>query len=215
MESEYKFLYILCRLVLYDVYNGIIIMKESILLIGGGGHCKSCIDVIEQGQRFIIEGIIDRRELIGQIVLGYNIIDCDDNIGKYRSIKNAIITIGQIRTPETRIRLFTLCRETGFTMPVVVSPLAYVSKHAEIGEGTIIMHHALVNAGAKIGSNCIINSKALVEHDAVVGDNCHISTAAVINGGTIISNNSFFGSNAVSKEYSYPNVFIKAGSVVK
>ena len=185
------------------------------MLIGGGGHCKSCIDVIEQEGRFIIEGIIDRKEAIGQSVLGYNIIDCDENIGKYKNIKNAIITIGQIKTPETRIRLFDLCRGLDFAMPVVISPLAYISKHAEVGGGTIIMHHAVVNAGAKIGSNCIINSKALVEHDAVIGDNCHISTAAVINGGTIISDNSFFGSNSVSKEYSQPEAFIKAGRVVK
>jgi sugar O-acyltransferase (sialic acid O-acetyltransferase NeuD family) len=190
-------------------------MKEKILLIGGGGHCKSCIDVIEQENRFVIEGIIDRKELIGQSVLGYNIIDCDENIGEYKSIKNAIITIGQIKTSENRIRLFALCRNTGITMPVIVSPLAYVSQHTEIGEGTIIMHHALVNSGAKIGANCIINSKALIEHDAVVGNNCHISTAAVVNGGTIISDNSFFGSNAVSKEYSSPGFFIKAGSVAK
>jgi len=190
-------------------------MKEKILLIGGGGHCKSCIDVIEQENRFVIEGIIDRRELIGQSVLGYSIIDCDENIEKYKNIKNAIVTTGQIKSPEARIRLFDFYRDAGFTMPIVVSPLAYVSKHAEIGEGTIIMHHVLVNSGAKIGVNCIINSKALIEHDAVVGNNCHISTAAVVNGGTIISDNSFFGSNAVSKEYSSPDIFIKAGSVVK
>lgn len=190
-------------------------MKEKILLIGGGGHCKSCIDVIEQEGRFVIAGIIDKKESIGHNVLGYDIIDCDENIAGYKNIKNAIITVGQIRNPEIRIRLFKLCRESEFVMPVVVSPLAYVSKHSKIGEGTIIMHHAVVNAGAKIGSNCIINTKALIEHDAVIGDNCHISTSAVINGGTIISDNSFFGSNAVSKEYSQPEVFIKAGSIVK
>jgi len=33
-------------------------MKEKIILIGGGGHCKSCIDVIEQEGRFIIAGIV-------------------------------------------------------------------------------------------------------------------------------------------------------------
>ena len=27
-------------------------MKETIILIGGGGHCKSCIDVVEQEGRF-------------------------------------------------------------------------------------------------------------------------------------------------------------------
>ena len=33
--------------------------KPEIILVGGGGHCKSCIDVIEAEGRFIIKGIID------------------------------------------------------------------------------------------------------------------------------------------------------------
>ena len=44
-------------------------MKPQILLIGGGGHCKSVIDVIEMEGSFEIAGIIDQKELIGQQVL--------------------------------------------------------------------------------------------------------------------------------------------------
>jgi sugar O-acyltransferase (sialic acid O-acetyltransferase NeuD family) len=185
-------------------------MKPEILLLGGGSHCKSVIDVIELEDKYTIVGIIDKKELIGNDVLGYKIIDCDENISKYKSVKNALITVGQIRNAEPRIRLFNLCREVGFTMPHIVSPLAYISKYARLGDGTIIMHHALINAGARVGKNCIINTKALIEHDAVVEDNCHISTGAIINGGTVVKENSFFGSNAMAKEY----IEIKAGSVV-
>ncbi|NCC11311.1 MAG: acetyltransferase, partial [Bacteroidia bacterium] len=53
-------------------------MKEKLLLIGGGGHCRSVIDVIEQENRFEIAGIIDKKELMGQEVLGYKIIGCDE-----------------------------------------------------------------------------------------------------------------------------------------
>ena len=34
-------------------------MKKNIILIGGGGHCKSCIDVIEAEDKFEIAGIVD------------------------------------------------------------------------------------------------------------------------------------------------------------
>lgn len=34
----------------------------------------------------------------------------------------------------------------GGKLPVIISPLAYVSKHAGIEEGTIVMHYALENA---------------------------------------------------------------------
>lgn len=191
-------------------------MREEVLLIGGGGHCRSVIDVIEQEDRFIIAGIVDKKELIGNKVLGYEVIGCDDDLEVlYKKYKNIVITVGQIRSNSLRVKLFHLVKSIGYKLPTIISPLAYVSKHSCVDEGSVVMHQVLVNANAKIGKNCIINTKALIEHDAVVKDNCHISTGAIINGGTVIKENTFFGSNATSKEYVEVENFVKAGSVAK
>ncbi|MCK4527553.1 acetyltransferase [candidate division WOR-3 bacterium] len=177
-------------------------MKEKIILIGGGGHCKSCIDVIEQEGKYQIAGIVDVSEKLHQKVLGYEIIATDDDLPQLaHEYENFLITLGQIKSPEKRIRIFQTLKESGAKLPVIISPLAYVSKHAEIGDGTIIMHQALINAGAKIGKNCIVNTKVLIEHDAIIGDHCHIATGAIINGGVRVGSGTFFGSNAVCKEY--------------
>lgn len=192
-------------------------MKPTLLLIGGGGHCASCIDVIEQEDKFTIAGIVDKG-IAGGSLLGYPVLGNDDNLPELRSSYDfALITIGQIKSPSIRVRLFELAKSHGYIFPTVLSPRAYVSRHALIGEGTIIMHDALVNSRAVIGRNCIINTKALVEHDAVVEDNCHISTSAIINGGTVVRNGTFVGSNAVTIEYvkTRENDFIKAGSLFK
>lgn len=191
-------------------------MKERIVLIGGGGHCHSVIDVIEQTNKYEIIGIVDTKENIGKKVLDYKIIACDDDLETiFLSCKNALITVGQIESNKIRVKIYNNLKKIGFNLPVIISPLAYVSKHSSIEEGTIIMHHALVNANAKIGKNCIINTKALIEHDCVIGDNCHISTASVLNGGVRVKENSFFGSNATSKQSIEIDGFIKAGSLVK
>ena len=191
-------------------------MKEKIILIGGGGHCHSVIDVIEQEDKYEILGIIDIKENIGKKILDYKIIACDDDLETvFKTCKNAIITVGQIESNTVRVKLFNKLKEIGFALPIIISPLAYVSKHSFIDEGTIIMHHALVNANAKIGKNCIINTKALIEHDVIIEDNCHISTASVLNGNVIVKENTFFGSNATSKQCIEINGFIKAGGLVK
>jgi sugar O-acyltransferase (sialic acid O-acetyltransferase NeuD family) len=192
-------------------------MKPDIILLGGGGHCKSCIDVIEQQDLFRIIGILDMAELKGTSILGYEVIGTDDDLPRFiKTIKNYIITVGQIKSPAKRIELYNLLKSYEMQLPVIVSPHAYFAKSAQIGEGSIIMHHALVNADALIGRNCIVNSKALIEHDAIVEDHCHISTAAIINGGVKVGSESFIGSNAVTKQYiSIPrNSFIKANSLV-
>ncbi len=167
---------------------------KKLYLIGGGGHCKSSIDVIESMNEFQIVGIFDVPEKIGQEVLGYKILDSDQNLPHYINDDSYfLITIGQIKSSDLRIKLFGM----PLNFATIISKRAYVSSYAKIGKGTIVMHDVLINAGAVIGENCIINSKALVEHDAVIGDHCHISTGAIVNGDCVIGNRTFIGSNSV------------------
>ena len=186
--------------------------------MGGGGHCKSCIDVIEQENRYVIEGIIDLPEKIGASILGYPIIGSDIDLNSFsKSYRNFFVTLGQIYSFEKRVLIFNKLLELKVNLPMIISPSAYVSRHAKIGAGSIVMHHSIINADAIIGNNCIINTKALIEHDAIVGDHCHISTSAVVNGGVKIGSYTFYGSGAISKQYiEIPEKsFIKANSIVK
>jgi len=190
-------------------------MKE-IIILGAGGHAKSVIDVIELQNEYKIAGIVDNSLEKWSSFLNYKVIGNDSDLKDLRKkYEYAFIGVGQIKIPNIRIKLFNRLKELKFNLPVIISPLAYVSKRAILGEGTIIMHHALVNIDSKIGKNCIINTKALIEHDVVVEDNCHISTGAIINGGVVVKSGTFYGSNATSKEYIETSGFIKAGSVVK
>ncbi|RXI39051.1 acetyltransferase [Malaciobacter mytili] len=190
--------------------------KENIVLVGGGGHCHSVIDVIEQEDKYNIIGIIDLKENIDKNVFSYKIIGCDDDLEEiFKKCQNAIVTVGHIQSNTLRKTLFNKLKRIGFNLPVIISPLAYVSKHSLIDEGTVIMHQSLINANVKIGKNCIINTKALVEHDCIVENHCHISTSSILNGAVIVTENTFYGSNAVCKQGININGFIKAGSVVK
>ena len=191
---------------------------KKILLIGGGGHCKSCIDVIEQQGVYEIAGIIGSPSELGRKILGYRVLGTDDDLATLRNeFDYAIVTVGQIGNADLKIKLYNLLKKFNFNIPFIVSPLAYVSKHANISQGTIIMHHALVNAGASVGENCIINTKSLIEHDSIIGNHNHISTGAIINGGVVVSDECFIGSLVTTKQYVKisKKTFMKAGSVVK
>ncbi len=180
-------------------------------MLGGGGHCRSCIDVIEQQGEFRIAGIVDLPEHRGQSVLGYPVFADDADLpALLRQYRYFLVTIGQIKRYAPRKQLYEAIRDGGGELPVIVSPLAYVSPHARIGQGTIVMHHALINSCASVGENCIVNTKALVEHDAVVGNHCHISTGALLNGGVIVEDECFVGSGAVVRE----GIRIGRGSVI-
>lgn len=169
---------------------------KNLILVGGGGHCKSVIDVAESAGYNIL-GILERPEEFGKKVLDYEVIGTDDDMAKYADHAEFVVTVGQIKSPDLRIKLHKMLAEAGCGLATIISPTAHVSKYATIGEGTVVMHQAVVNADAKIGKGCIINTFANIEHDVVIGDFCHISTGAMVNGGCEVGNACFLGSQSV------------------
>jgi sugar O-acyltransferase (sialic acid O-acetyltransferase NeuD family) len=175
--------------------------KPKLILIGAGGHAQSCIDVIEHQNHYQIAGLVGSPEELNGQTLGYPIFATDLELGGLsQEYPWALVTVGQIKTPKIRMRLYKNLIDSGFKLPTIISPVAYVSSRASIGPGTIVMHGAVINAGACVGSNCIINSCALVEHGAIVGDHVHISTGAILNGDSSVGSGSYVGSAAVIRE---------------
>ena len=189
--------------------------KNKLILLGGGGHCKSVIDVAESAG-YTILGILDKPETIGQKVLSCKIIGTDNDIPLYVDKADFLITVGQIKSNAIRVKLAKLVEKAGGKFATIIANDAHVSKHAEIGEGTVVMHKAIVNADASIGKQCIINTMADIEHDTRIGDFCHISTAAIVNGEVKVGNNVFIGSQAVIHNCKNitNDIIIAAGSVV-
>jgi sugar O-acyltransferase (sialic acid O-acetyltransferase NeuD family) len=191
-------------------------MIKKIILIGGGGHCASCIDIIEQENVFKIAGIVD--ENYDGNSLGYPSLGSDSNLYELKKkFDYALITIGQIKNVNKRIKLFNLIKKIGFQTPTIISPRAYVSKSSILKNGTVLMHGSTINSRAIIGDNCIINTNALVEHDSIIENHCHISTGAIINGNCLIKEGTFIGSNAtiVQSSITKKNDFIKAATLFK
>lgn len=170
--------------------------QKNLILVGGGGHCKSVIDVAESADYNIL-GILDMPEDVGKKVLDYTVIGTDDGIPQYVDKAEFVVTVGFIKNPSTRIKLFNKIKEAGGKLATVIASTAHVSRYAIIGEGTVVMHQAVVNAGAKIGVNCIINTFTNIEHDAIIGNQCHISTGTMVNGDCKVGDRCFIGSQSV------------------
>jgi sugar O-acyltransferase (sialic acid O-acetyltransferase NeuD family) len=171
--------------------------RDGILLLGAGGHAIACIDVIEQENRFDIAGVVGEAHEMGSEVLGYPVVGTDMDLPELLAeVPHALIVVGQVKSPDVRMRLFGRVRELGGRPVTIISPMAHVSRHATVGEGTIVMHGAVINAGASVGRNCIVNSLALVEHGAQVGDHCHIATNAAVNSEVRIGAGTFIGSSS-------------------
>lgn len=169
---------------------------KNLILIGGGGHCKSVMDAAES-VGYSIFGVLDVAENVGKEVLSTKIIGTDENISAYVDMAEFVITVGFIKNPAVRIKLYNKVKEAGGKFATIIASTAYVSKYAEIGEGTVVLHQAFVNAGARVGKNVILNTATNIEHDAVIGNHCHISTGTMVNGECKVGERCFIGSQSV------------------
>lgn len=173
-------------------------MKRELILIGGGGHCKSCIEVIESTDSFIIRGVLDPLKEKGAKVCGYDILGSDEDIPFFVNERMLfLITIGQIKNAAARIKIAERIANIGGELATVISPFAIRSKRSIFEKGTILMHGAKVNADVVIGANAIINTNANIEHDCKIGNFVHVSTGVNINGNCTIEDEVFIGSGSI------------------
>jgi sugar O-acyltransferase (sialic acid O-acetyltransferase NeuD family) len=177
-------------------------VKNKVVILGDGGHAISVADVLFSRNEFELMGVfgLDEKNSLFWETQGVHWYH-ESKLPSVRDLANlALIGIGQIFDPQPRVRAFNSAVDAGFKLLTLVSPYAYVSKNAMLGQGTVVMHGSIINAFARVGENSIINSRALLEHGATVGDHSHISTGAILNGESSVGDESFIGSGAILKQ---------------
>lgn len=112
----------------------------------------------------------------------------DDNfskaIGRITDYKNyteeyneAIVAIGNT---EKRMELIGKLESSGYVVPVLIHPQAYVSPSAVIGKGSFIEPLAVIHTDVNIGAGCIISAGTIVNHNAIVNGGCHLNCGTIV-----------------------------------
>ena len=94
---------------------------RKIILIGAGGHAKSCIDVIKSTRKYKIIGILDKYKK-GRFE-NIKILGNENYLNKIKK-KTSIsvsITVGQIKSYRLRENLFEKVKNLKFNLPKIVS----------------------------------------------------------------------------------------------
>lgn len=107
------------------------------------------------------------------------------------------IAVGE---PATRSLLCDKAVAAGLQLRSIISPRAFVSKFALIGDGCIVAPFCSIQARARVGENVAINTAAIVGHDVVVEKDCSLSSMINLGGATTIGTASYIGMGAMIKE---------------
>lgn len=145
-------------------------MNNNLLILGAGGYGHVVREIAEDS------GIFDKIDFL------------DDSsplaIGKFgdaekflKGYPNAVVALGNA---ELRLGYIEKLRAAGFQIPAIISPRAYVSKSAKIGNGTIVEPFSAVNANSEVGIGVLLRCGSVIDHNAKVGDFCYIDCGVVV-----------------------------------
>lgn len=196
-------------------------MSESlnaIILIGGGGHAKVLIDLIKEGNKFQITGILDPQLKVGQQIKGIPVLGTDAELSRLQEqgLQNIAIAVGSVKSNLLRKTLFDQSRDLGLSIPPLVHQRAILSADVTLSEGVQVMAGAIIQTDTSIGVGAVINTGTQVDHDCRIGNHVFLSPGVVLSGGVSVGDHSFVGAGAVVIQGVKigDNAVVAAGAVV-
>lgn len=171
---------------------------SKLVLIGGGGHCKSVIDAAKRMNCFDEIVITDPNIKRETKILGCRVVGTDDSLEELfqQGFEYGFVTLGSVKITPIREMLACKIEKIGYKFPIIQDPSAIVSDSAIIGDGTFIGKNVVINSDTKIGRHCIINTGAIVEHECDICDFTHISVGTTLCGEVKIGKNCMIGSRS-------------------
>tara|TARA_B100000959_G_C14895677_1_gene588661 strand:+ start:468 stop:1088 length:621 start_codon:yes stop_codon:yes gene_type:complete len=186
-------------------------LKKNIIIIGGGDHSKSILDIISRSKDSLnIIGYTDKKKTN----LNLKYLGKDEVLSKYNK-KNVNIINGIGLNIKLREKIFTKLNKK-FIFYNVIDRSAIVSKTAKIEDGVVIFPLVHVGPNVKISKNVVIHTKASIEHDSVIEKNSYLGPNCTICGNVKVGRNVLIGGSSFLKE----NISIKdkikisAGSIL-
>lgn len=175
---------------------------NNLVLIGGGGHCHSVIDVVHRLNLFDEVVITDCLIPTETCIMGCKVVGTDDKLLELRSkgFLYAFITVGSIESTLLRRKLEKKAKELDFIFPTIIDPSAVIAHSATILEGGFVGKQAVVNSNTELGKHCIVNTGAIIEHDCKVGDFSHISSCATLCGQVNVGSDTHIGAGSVVRQ---------------
>jgi UDP-perosamine 4-acetyltransferase len=191
-------------------------MRNDILVIGAGGHCRVVLSILSYYKELNVIGIADRdSKNLGEDILGIQVqYTWDDFQAVYdEGVLNAVLAVG---SNKERKHLFNELTEIGYSIKTLIDPSALIDKDAKIGIGTTICMGVKIGPLVSIGDNCIIYTGTVIDHETIIKNDCFIAPGVCIAGRVSIENGSFVGIGCSIKEKIKigANTVIGAGSVV-
>lgn len=150
-------------------------MKQKLLLVGAGGFGRVALEhaLAQYDCAFLDDG-----PAIGMLVDGVPVIGRISDLPRlYGEYLQLVVTIGANKLRE---EIYAKAKAIGYSFPSIICATAYVSPHAELGCGCVLLNNVVVQNGAHVGDGVLLNPGVEVHHDSFVDEYALIYTNSVV-----------------------------------
>ncbi|HCH4138138.1 TPA: acetyltransferase [Vibrio parahaemolyticus] len=172
-------------------------MNKTCAILGASGHGKVVAEIAELNGYTNIEFFDDRWPELHNVE-HWSVKGNSETLLKVAS--HFDLTVIAIGNNEVRLEKQKLLSIAGANFSVLEHPRATISRHSQLGVGTVVMAGAVINPFVKVGKACIINTAATIDHDCSLADGVHVSPGCNIAGGVIIGEGSWLGIGSQVKQ---------------
>jgi len=133
--------------------------------------------------------IDDNPELQGTVVNGIPIVSLQD---AWKRCPTARI-VGGVGAPDIRQAMMERAATTGFETTTLIHPRVEMSRHVDIGEGTVICAGNIITTNIRIGRQVQLNNDCTIAHDTVLEDYATLAPGVHISGGVVLGERCYLG----------------------
>ncbi|KOY22933.1 acetyltransferase [Vibrio parahaemolyticus] len=172
-------------------------MNRTCAILGASGHGKVVAEIAELNGYTNIEFFDDRWPGL-QNVEHWPVKGNSETLLKIAAQFD--LTVIAIGNNKIRLEKQNQLSTAGAKFSVLEHPRATISRHSQLGVGTVVMAGAVINPFVQVGEACIINTAATIDHDCSLADGVHVSPGCNIAGGVIIGEGSWLGIGSQVKQ---------------
>ncbi len=153
------------------------------ILYGASGHGKVVFSLLRGQVVCFFDDDEDIKEFLGCPVRAYS--------SDYLEKEKVILTIGN-----NKIRKI-IATKISHKFGIILANSSMIDLSVTIGEGSQVLHQALLQYDVKIGNHVIVNSSSSVDHECSIGDYVHIGPNSTLCGNVMVGEGSLIGAGSV------------------
>lgn len=184
-------------------------MREPVVVIGGGGHAKVLLSVLQICAIPVAGLYDDDPKSWGTELLGVPILGPIDALNEQNH------ALGIIAIGNNLIRK-KFASHFNFRWATLIHPTAVIHPSVIIGAGSVVFAGAIIQPDATVGEHVIVNTGATVDHDCVIRDFVHLAPGVHLAGDVQVEEGAFVGISSAAIQGSKIGAWatVGAGGVV-